>query len=92
MAEIKKEERGLYLNDRKELDVRGVKEVVGFDENGATLITENGELTVEGAGIRIAELDTERGKVRITGRIDLMCYSTESADKKKGWKARLFGG
>ena len=92
MAEIKKEERGLWLNDRKELEVKGVKEVLSFDENGAELMTENGELSVEGTGIRIAELDTDRGRVRITGRIDALCYSAEPSDKKKGLKAKLFGG
>ena len=92
MAEIKKEERGLQLNDRKELEVKGVKEVLSFDENGAELLTENGELTVEGASIRISELDTDRGWVRITGRIDMLCYSAEPSEKKKGLRARIFGG
>jgi sporulation protein YabP len=92
MAEIKKEERGLQLNDRKELEVKGVKEVLSFDENGAELLTENGELTVEGASIRISELDTDRGRVRITGRIDMLCYSAEPSEKKKGLRARIFGG
>ena len=92
MAEIKKEERGLQLNDRKELEVKGVKEIVSFDENGAELLTENGDLTVEGTGIRIAELDVDRGRVRITGRIDLLCYSAEPTEKKKGLRAKLFGG
>ena len=88
MAESK---RTLCLDDRKLLRLEGVKEVVSFDETGAVLITENGELTVEGTGIKISNLDTDRGEVEITGRIDAMIYSLELADKKRGLRSRLFG-
>jgi sporulation protein YabP len=81
----------LTLSDRRQLDVSGVREVVGFDERGATLITENGELCVEGENIRIANLDAQRCEVRITGRIDAIIYTDEDAGKKKGLRAKLFG-
>lgn len=83
--------RMLCLRDRRELSVDGVREVVSFDENGAVVLTEDGELCVEGENIKIANLSTEGGEVRITGKIDAMLYSDDSADKKKGLKARLFG-
>lgn len=81
----------LILKDRRELMLDGVKEVISFDENGAVVLTELGELCVEGVGIRLSNLDAAGGEVQITGRIDAMIYSEESADKKKGLKARLFG-
>ncbi len=88
MAEAK---RTLFLDDRKLLRLCGVKEVVSFDESGAIVITENGELSVEGVGIKISNLDTDSGEVEITGRIDAMIYSADNADKKKGLRSRLFG-
>ena len=84
-------EKMLCLKGRRELSVDGVKEVVSFDENGAVILTEVGELCVEGSGIRIANLDAAGGEVQITGKIDAMIYSEESSEKKKGLKARLFG-
>ena len=83
--------RTLCLVDRKELGVEGVKEVVSFDDNGAVILTDDGELSIEGENIRISNLDTSCGNVRITGRIDAIIYTVESAEKKKGIKARLFG-
>ena len=83
--------RKLILTDRKQLDVCGVREVIGFDERGATLITEDGELCVEGENIRIANLDAQRSEIVITGRIDAIIYSDDNTGKKKGLRAKLFG-
>lgn len=81
----------LILTDRKELNVEGVKEVVSFDETGASLVTENGELEVTGADIRILDLDTSSGKVLITGRIDSLVYVADNSEKRKGLLGKLFG-
>ena len=83
--------RILCLTDRCELKVTGVKEVVSFDENGAQLITENGELYVDGEGIRISNLNSDSQEVFITGRIDAMSYAEINQSKRHGIRARLFG-
>ena len=83
--------RALHLEDRRQLRIGGVKEVISFDDGGAVVLTENGELSVEGEGIRISNLDKDSGEIEITGKIDAMIYSADSSDKKKGLRARLFG-
>ena len=83
--------RMLCLTDRKSLEVSGVKEVISFDDSGAVLLTEDGELCIEGNGIRISNLDTDRGEVSVVGRIDAMIYSAEPSEKKRGSWHRLFG-
>lgn len=88
MADIR---RTVTLTDRKRLEMCGVKEVISFYEGGASLITENGELSVEGESIRIENLDVEKGEIEITGKIDAIIYSDESVGKKKGLRSRLFG-
>jgi sporulation protein YabP len=88
MAENK---RTLFLCDRSELRVTGVKEVESFDENGALLLTENGELSVDGQNIHISNLDTDSGEVCITGRIDGLNYADDAAEKHRGLFGKLFG-
>ena len=83
--------RTLHLEDRRQLRIGGVKEVISFDDGGAVVLTENGELSVEGEGIRISNLDKDSGEIEITGKIDAMIYSADSSDKKKGLRSRLFG-
>ena len=83
--------RALHLEDRRQLRIGGVKEVISFDDGGAVVLTENGELSVDGEGIRISNLDKDSGEIEITGKIDAMIYSADSSDKKKGLRSRLFG-
>ena len=83
--------RALHLEDRRQLRIGGVKEVISFDDGGAVVLTENGELSVEGEGIRISNLDKDSGEIEITGKIDALIYSADSSDKKKGLRSRLFG-
>ena len=83
--------RVLCLRDRKELEITGVKEVISFDERGAVILTQDGELCVEGTDIKISNLDTDSGKVSVTGRIDAMIYSAEPSEKKRGLRRTLFG-
>ena len=82
------------LEERKRLAVSGVKEVLSFDDCGATLLTECGELCVEGSGIRLSELTgigEGNGEVSIVGRIDALFYRADAAEKKRGIRARLLG-
>ena len=90
-TERKESGKKLCLTGRGELSVEGVREVLSFDENGAVMLTEDGELCVEGVGIRISELVSGGGQVRVTGRIDALLYSPETSEKKKGFARRLFG-
>ena len=81
--------RILCLKNRKQLEVTGVKEVISFDEGGAIILTEDGELCVEGSNIKISNLDTDNGRVSVMGMIDAMIYSPDKTDKKR--KRTFFG-
>ena len=86
-----KPESEIVLSGREKLYISGVEEVVSFDDACAVLETSCGELTVEGSGIRIGELDPTTKKVSLGGRIDAMFYSSETPERKKGMLRRLFG-
>lgn len=75
---------------RKEMRISGVKDVESFDENGVTLHTQGGDLTVEGSELRIGILDTEQGLVTLSGRIDGIFYSREREEEKHGLFGKLF--
>ena len=79
----------IILRCRREMSIGGVEEVVSFDEDGARLKTGEGELFIEGSEIKIDTLDTERGTVRLTGKVNGLYYAGEPDKQKRGFFGRL---
>ena len=79
----------LSLNERKELTVTGVTEVVSFDEEAVVLKTSLGTLTVHGRQLQLKTLSTNGGQVEVSGNVDALIYQQ---NKPTGsWVRRLFG-
>ena len=53
----------------------GVNEVLGFDENQVTLMTENGEIALTGEGLHVTKLMLEEGQMAVEGKIDGVIYT-----------------
>lgn len=70
---------------RNRVDITGVKEVTGFDEGLVELVTDCGELTLEGEGLRVGTLDTDRGIISVSGTVNGIFYSD---GLKKGRRQR----
>ncbi len=79
----------IRLGMRKEMSVTGVKEVLSFDESCVVLKSACGEVTVEGSDLRVGSLDTDRGVVTLSGRIDTVYYTDDRPTEKRGL-GRLF--
>ncbi|MFW6034697.1 MAG: sporulation protein YabP [Halothermotrichaceae bacterium] len=78
----------LSLNNRKDMSMDGVKEVVSFDENKIILQTTQGNLYIKGDDLNIQKLNLENSNIKISGHITLLEY-TDKIDKK-GILNRLF--
>ena len=78
------------MQARQRAVLTGVCDVQSFDERTVLLKTDCGEMCVEGEGLRVGTLDTERGVIELTGRICALYYS-DAAPAKKGLRARLLG-
>ena len=77
----------LSLNERRELTVTGVTEVVSFEEHAVVLRTALGTLIVQGSGLRLKTLSLEGGQVAVDGNISSLVYEEP---RFGGWK-RFFG-
>ena len=79
----------LTLDQRKNLTMTGVNEVVSFDDAAVVLRTALGTLTVQGQGLRLKTLSTDGGQVAVTGEVSALTY--EEPREPGGWMRRLFG-
>ena len=88
---MSEEKMTLCVYKRARISMCEVLEVVSFDEDGAHIICEDGEVFVEGENIRIEGLDKRSGDIEITGRINVIAYSDGKPDKGRKLHRRLFG-
>lgn len=84
-----KREHQIILIKRAEMSVSGVCEVISFDEENVRLKSAEGELFIEGSEIKIGALDTEKGVVTLSGKINGFYYEDEDKGERKGFFSRL---
>ena len=77
----------LSLNERRELTMTGVTEVVSFEETEVVLRTSLGTLIVQGTGLQLKTLSLDGGQVAVEGNVSTLIYEEP---RLGGWK-RLFG-
>lgn len=78
----------LTLNERKNLTMNGVTEVVRFDEESIILHTSLGTLVVHGSDLQLKTLSLDGGQVAVDGSIHALVYEQSRSDRS-GWR-RLF--
>lgn len=80
------------LEGRRAMKLRGVTDVVGFDEQTVTLETACGRMEIGGNGLHIEVLNLKDGVVELQGAIDSINYfAKESVDTdRKRFFEKLF--
>ena len=76
----------LQMNERRNLTMTGVTEVVSFDESTVVLQTSLGLLVVQGQQLQLKNLSLEGGQVAVEGAISALSYEEP---RQGGWR-RLF--
>lgn len=85
--QIQKQNHSLILDNRNSLTLSGVTDVVGFDEQTVSLVTECGTLIVKGENLHINKLNLDSKDVCIDGSIVSLQYLLNSS---RSLKSKLF--
>ena len=64
----------LILNERRQLTMSGVTEVISFDETAVVLRTELGTLLIQGRDLQLKTLSLEGGQVAVDGTVTSLSY------------------
>ncbi|WP_106495598.1 sporulation protein YabP [Lentibacillus sp. Marseille-P4043] len=79
------------INNRKDLEITGVKEVDSFDNEEFLLETVMGYLIIRGQNLQLKNLDVGEGLVAIKGKVYELSYVDEHhQEKAKGFFSKLF--
>ncbi len=85
--QIVKSSHSLILDNRNTLNLSGVTDVAGFDEQTVNLVTECGVLIVKGGNLHINKLNLDSKDVCIDGTINSLQYINSG---NKSIKSKLF--
>ena len=82
----------ITINQRKNINISGVKKIENFDENEFLLETNMGYLMIKGNSLEIIKLDTYQGDVSIKGKIDSLNYleNGKKQEKQESILSKLF--
>ena len=78
----------LTLNQREDLTMTGVTEVVSFDDTAVILKTHLGVLSVLGQNLVLKTLSVEGGQVAVSGHVSSLVYEEP---RPAGFWQRLLG-
>ena len=78
----------ISVENRKEMSVGGVVQVVSYDEYRIVLRTDYGTLIIQGRDLIAGEINSATNTLKLTGRIDTLQYKA-AKDKSESLFARM---
>ncbi len=82
----------ITMNERKNINISGVKKIDSFDNEEFLLETTMGYIVIKGEGLEIIKLDTYQGNVSIKGKVNSLIYmeNLNKKEKEEGIFSKLF--
>ncbi|MEG1548117.1 MAG: sporulation protein YabP [Clostridia bacterium] len=87
-AQARIRSHSVHIDNKELMSITGVKDVDSFNEQEVLLLTEVGELHIEGDGLHITKLNLDEGQVMLEGEITAMEYT--EAEERGSLFRRLF--
>lgn len=75
--------QNVILENRNRLNITGVVDVLNFDEEVITMVTDLGLLVVKGADLHLNNYNLDSTEIGIEGKINSLQYSDKVAGKNK---------
>ena len=81
--------QNVIIENRKRLNISGVKDVLNFDDETILLDTSLGKMTIKGEGLHIESFNATNGDLCALGKVYAVVYMTD-AKTSGGFLARVF--
>lgn len=79
----------VIIENRKRLNISGVKDVINFDDETILIDTHFGKITIKGEGLHIESFNTQTGDLSAEGQIHAVVYMSD-VKNSTGFFSRLF--
>lgn len=81
--------QNVIIENRKRINISGVKEVISFDDETFLLDTALGKMTLKGENLNMESFNNSTGDLSATGKIYAVVYMSD-AKVSGGFLSRLF--
>ena len=79
----------VIIDERKNLIISGVKDVVSFDDETVVLLSVMGKITIKGERLHILSFNTESGDLTAEGKIHAVVY-IQDENRSGGFVSKIF--
>ena len=71
-----------YVNikNKSSITLDGIVNILSFDENGVSLLSDSGKIQIEGKNLKIDSLTKDDGVISVLGDIDGLYYEREKPE------------
>ena len=90
MNEVLYKTHELKLINRDILNLTGIEKIVNFDIDEFLLKSVMGEILIKGKNLEVIQLDTDKGDIKIKGKINSISYIDGKKQNKESIFAKLF--
>ncbi len=90
MNEVLYKTHELKLINRDILSLTGIEKIVNFDIDEFLLKSVMGEIFIKGKNLEVIQLDTDKGDIKIKGKINSISYIDGKKQNKESIFAKLF--
>lgn len=74
----------IFMQERENIIITGVLDVLAFDEESVDIETEMGMLTIKGIELHVNKLNLEKKELEVEGEIESLVYSDGESFVKSG--------
>lgn len=79
----------LCMENRKDVKITGVQQVIAYDEYKVILRTEFGKMTIAGRNLVAGQMSTDTGTMELCGEINYIQYHAGRSKKQGGFSKLL---
>ena len=76
--------QNIILENRNRLNITGVLDVLNFDEEIVTIVTELGVLVIKGSDLHLNKFSLDNTELSVEGEINSLQYSEKTYNGKNG--------
>jgi len=82
----------VHIDQRENISVTGVNDVISFDEDAIVAQTEMGVIILKGSNLHVNRLNLDKGDLEIDGEVSSLTYEDSASFAKPGYSffGRIF--